>query len=170
MKRSMNEQIRIDRNLMTVAQFDLLVTECLGRRTLVGIVGNSNTGKSWAARDWVNHRRDDIELAAYIDCRFPGLSVSYSLSIGGGIRMLHGDCYPRQALDGVDIVVVDDPAYCLPFVQTLVTLTSPTAGAGAHRMVVLLLQDIRLLRALTLSKNQFRCFTTSGKPIGDVMR
>lgn len=166
---SKNEQFRIDHELMTVAQFDELVQECLGKITLLGVVGSRRTGKSWAAHDWVIGRRDDIELAAYVEYLAPGLSVSYSLGFGGGVRLLRDDSYPRYALDSVDIVVVDEPARCLPFVQTLLTLSSPVAGTAAHRLVVLLLQDVRLLRAFALREGVFRCFDTCGAPISDLI-
>jgi hypothetical protein len=148
---------------------DRLVRECLGKTALLGVVGSPRTGKSWAAHDWAIGRRDDIEPAAYVECLAPGFSVSYSLGSGGGVRLLRGDSYPRHALDGIDIVVVDEPARCLPFVQTLLALSTPVSGMAAHRLVVLLLQDIRLLRAFALRKGGFRCFDTCGAPIIDVI-
>ena len=60
MTQSRNEQVRIDRNLMTVAQLDRMVKVCLGEFVLLGVVGARHTGKSWAAREWVISRRDDI--------------------------------------------------------------------------------------------------------------
>lgn len=115
---------------MTVAVLDKLVLECLGVVPVLCIVGKARSGKTWAAEDWFAIRKDDNDLAGYLDCQGSGFGGPGSLKVGGVLRALRSDDYPKFALDGVDIVVVDEGQFRPGLVNKLIENTAPEAGTA----------------------------------------
>lgn len=158
-----NDQTRASRGLLTAATVGQLVAECVGHVAVLCIVGSCRTGKSWATTDWIVSRNDDLEHAAYVDCLRIGSGDDGVLQFNGGESVIRKDHYPKLALDGADIVVVDEPCTNASFVRSLVSRTAPDAGTAAHRLIVLLLQDTRNIEQFGLKPKQYRCYTTEGK-------
>jgi len=132
------------RRLLTPAVVDRLVNECIGAVPVIGIVGRCPTGKTQAAVAWVAGRA----------LHFAGIEQD--------VRPGH---YPSFALDGIDIVVVDEPALNAAFVRALTARTAPDAGTAAHRLVVLLLPDLEAASLFGFRPGQFRPYTIAGQPI-----
>ncbi|MYM92506.1 hypothetical protein [Duganella vulcania] len=161
----MNDEVRARQGLMTVSLVEQLVTESLGAVPVLAIVGRCRSGKTWATTDWVKGRKDATEHVAYVDCKGIGFGTPGLLAFHGVERDLTAGHYPKFALDGVDIVVVDEPGCNPDFVQSLLSITSPQAGAAGHRLVILLLQSTHFLSELGLSPKMVRCYSTAGLPL-----
>lgn len=161
----MSDEIRMARNLLTVATVDQLVAECLGVVQVLAIIGKCRSGKTWATKDWVAGRSNALEHVAYVDCQGIAFGRAGVVAFGGVESDLREKHYPRFALDGIDVVIVDEPQVNREFVRTLVSQTSPVAGSAAHRLIVLLSQDVYLFRELGLDPKHVRCYSTAGLPI-----
>jgi hypothetical protein len=161
----MSDEIRAAKGLLTVSTVDHLVAECLGSVQALVIVGVCRSGKTWATMDWVASRSNQLEHVAYVDCRgivFRGAGV---VSFNGTERDLRENHYPRFALDGIDVVIVDEPQVNRGFVRSLLSHTSPVAGTAAHRLVVLLAQHMSWLEELGVDAKHVRCYSTAGLPM-----
>lgn len=161
----MNDAVRAQQNLLTVGTVDQLVTECIGVVQVMAIVGRCRSGKTWAARDWLNARQDKLQHGAYVDCKGIGFGRDGVVAFDGVERDLREGHYPRFALDGVDVVVVDEPRCDPELVKQLLTQTAPQAGTAGHQLVVLLLQDTLFIDELGLRPAQVRCYSVAGLPI-----
>lgn len=160
-----NEEMRSARNLLTVAVLDKLVHECLGVVPVLCIVGKARSGKTWAAEDWFTTRDSGSDLAGYLDCKGTGFGGPGSLRVGGVLRALRSDDYPKFALDGVDIVIVDEGQFRPVMVNKLIENTAPEAGTAAHRLVVLLVQNLEHVALFDFGKKRFMTYNTAGVPI-----
>lgn len=161
----MSDELRAAKGLLTVSTVEQLVAECLDTVQVLTIVGNCRTGKTWATKDWVASRNNALEHVAYVDCTGIGFGRTGVVAFNGVERDLREKHYPRFALDGIDVVVVDEPHINPVFVRTLLSRTAPEVGAAAHRLVVLLVQQTRLLAELGLDAKHARCYSTAGLPI-----
>jgi len=137
-----------------------LVEDCLGNVPVLCIVGRCRTGKSWAARDWIASRNDSLENVAYLDCQRIAFGDNGVLYFNFGAITVRKDQYPKLALDGIDIVVVDEAYVNAGLVRALIELTAQTTGTTAHRLVVLLLQEFRHIELFGLQPKQYRCYST----------
>lgn len=162
---SANEALRVSEGLMSVAVVKKTVAESIGVVPVLCIVGKTRSGKTWATTDWLAGRDDDLTHAAYIDCKGIAFGHDGVLKYSNVERNLSKNHYPKLSLDGIDIVVVDEPHANAAFVRKLIERTAPEAGAAAHRLVVLLLQDIRYIEELILDKKQTRFYSTDGNLI-----
>lgn len=160
-----HEEMRAAMKLLTVAVLNDLVQSCLGVVPVLCIVGRARSGKTWAAEDWFATRNDDRDLAAYLDCQGSGFRGPGSLSVAGAVRALRSDEYPKFALDGVDIIIVDEGQFRPVLVNTLIENTAPDAGTAAHRLVVLLVQNLEQVALFDFGKQQFMTYSTAGLPI-----
>lgn len=161
----MNDEVRAGKKLLTVSTVEQLVQECLGAVHVLAIVGRCRSGKTWATKDWVANRTDVLEHVAYVDCKGIGFKGAGVVTFDGVERDLREGLYPKFALDGIDVVVVDEPCCNPVFVKALLSKTAPEAGASGHRLAILLVQDMRCLNELGLRPNQARCYSTAGLPI-----
>lgn len=161
----MSDELRTAKSLLTVSTVDQLVAECLGTVQVLGIVGRCRTGKTWATKDWVASRNNALEHAAYVDCKGIGFGSTGVIAFNDVEHDFREKTYPKFVLDGIDVLVVDEP-HCNPeFVKALLSRTAPGAGAAAHRLVVLLVQDTRFIDELGLNPKRTRCYSTVGLPI-----
>jgi hypothetical protein len=161
----MSDELRLARNLLTVSTVAKLVKKSLGAVHLLAIVGRCRAGKTWAMKDWIAGRNDPLEHVAYVDCRGIGLGGVGVIAFNESKRELPEKTYPKFALDGVDVVVVDEP-HCNPeLVKAVLSRTSPAVGASAHRLVVLLVQDTRFLFELGFDVKHTHCYDTEGLAI-----
>ncbi|MDO8729528.1 MAG: hypothetical protein Q7K26_06665 [bacterium] len=129
------------------------------------IVGRCRTGKTWAVVDWVNARNNELENAAYMDCKGIGFGGDGVLHFNAVERDLSADHYPKLALDGIDIVVVDEPGCNPVLVEKLVDRAAPDHGKSAHRLIVLLIQNTDEIERFNLREKQFRSYSTAGLPL-----
>lgn len=161
----MSDELRAAKSLLSVSTVDQLVAECLGTMQVLAIVGRCRTGKTWATKEWAASRKNALEHVAYVDCQGIGVGGPGIIAFDGVERDLREKTYPKFALDGIDVVVVDEP-HCNPeFVKALLSRTVPGAGAAAHRLVMLLVQHTRFLDELALDVKYTRCYSTAGLPI-----
>ena len=160
-----HEEMRSARNLLTVATLNDLVHSCIGMVSVLCVVGRARSGKTWAAEDWFATRNDDNDLAGYLDCQGSGFGGPGSLKVGSVVRALRNDEYPKFALDGVDIVVVDEGQFRPGLVNKLIANTAPDAGTAAHRLVVLLVQNLDQLARFDFGDKQFMTYSIAGMPI-----
>ncbi len=160
-----NEEMRASKGWLTVSTVEQLVAECIGSVPVLCIVGRCRTGKTWATVDWIEGRNNDLEHAAYVDCKGIGFGGEGVVRFDGVERDVRKDHYPKFALDGIDIIVVDEPACNPALVKSLISQAAPDAGTTAHRLVVLLLQDVQHIEQFELREKQFRCYSTAGLPI-----
>jgi hypothetical protein len=161
----MSDELRAAKGLLTVSTVDQLVTECLGKVQVLAIVGRCRTGKTWATKDWVASRNDDLEHVAYADCQGIGFGRAGVFAFDGVECDLREKHYPKFLLDGIDVVAVDEPHLNPVFVRELLSRTAPEAGAAAHRLVVLLLQQTVWLDRFELTAEHARCYSTAGLPL-----
>lgn len=151
--------------MLTTSTVGQLVKKSLGTARLLAIVGKCRSGKTWALKDWIAARHDMLEHVAYVDCRGIGLGGMGVIAFNGATFDLPENTNPKLALDGIDVVVVDEP-HCNPqMVEAILSRTSPAAGASAHRLVLLLVQDTRFLAELSLDAKHMHCYSTEGMPI-----
>ena len=160
-----HEEMRLERNLLTVAALNDLVQGCLGVVPVLCVVGRARSGKSWAAEDWFALRQDDKEHAAFLDCRGSIFGKPATLEFGGVKDELRIGHYPKFALDGIDVVIVDDAPSNPKLVNELVEKTDPDAGTAAHRLIILLLQRLDELQLFDFGQKQFMTYSTAGIPI-----
>lgn len=161
----MSEELRTAKSLLAASTVDQLVAECLGTVQVLAIVGRCRTGKTWATKDWVASRSNALEHVAYVDCQGIGFGSTGVIAFDGVERDFREKTYPKFTLDGIDVVVVDEPHCNAEFVKALLSRTAPGVGAAAHRLVVLLVQDTRFLDELGLGAKHARCYSTAGLPI-----
>lgn len=161
----MSDEQRAAKGLLTTTTLARLVGECLGTAPVLAIVGNSRTGKTWATKDWVASRDNALEHVAYVDCKDMGFGLTGTVAFDGVESDLREKHYPRFALDGIDVVVVDEPGVNRELVRELLVRTAPKAGAAAHRLIVLLIQDTRVLNQVGIGARNARCYSTAGLPI-----
>lgn len=164
MKTEAREALRIEKGYLTVATVERLVAESLGAISVLAIVGRCRSGKTWAAKDWVAASDSNKNRAAYVDCKGIGFGSTGVVEFDGVSRDLPAGHYPEFSLQGVDIVVVDEPSCNKAFVQGLIRRTGPVA-AGAHRLTVLLIQHERHLVEFGLNQEIAKCYSTAGIPI-----
>ena len=160
-----HEEIRSARKLLTVATLDELVRECLGVVPVLCLVGKARAGKTWAAEGWFATRKDDKEHAAFLDCRGGIFGKPATLEFSGAkhdVRMSH---YPKFALDGIDVVIVDDAPRNPRLVNELIEKAAPDAGTAAHRLIILLVQRLDELQLFDFGQKQFMTYSTAGVPI-----
>jgi hypothetical protein len=159
------EELRSARNLLTVALLNELVQECLGAVPVLAMLGRARSGKTWAAVDWLATRRDDKEHAALLDCKGGVFGKPAIFEFGGVKRDVAIGHYPKFALDGLDVVIVDD-APCNPkLVDELIEKTAPDAGTAAHRLIILFAQRPDELQLFDFGQKQFMTYSTNGLPI-----
>ena len=165
-----NDELRASKGLLTTSVVHQLVTECIGNIPVLCIVGRCRTGKTWAITDWIASHTNSLEHIAYVDCQKIAFGNDAALKFADSEQAVRKGHYPKLALDGVDIVVVDEPRVNRAFVKTLISLTAPTAGTAAHRLVVLLLQAVHHVDEFEMNPKQYRCYTIAGLPTGPVQR
>lgn len=160
-----HEEMRSARNLLTVAALGKLVQECIGVVPVLCIVGKARSGKTWAAEDWFATRQDDKEPAAFLNCRGGIFGKPVTLEFGSVKRDISIGHYPKFALDGVDVVIVDDAPRNPKLVNELIEKTNPDAGTAAHRLIILLVQRLDELQLFDFGQQQFMTYSTAGIPI-----
>lgn len=165
MIQSQHDHARRARGLLTLDVLDDMITGSLGQVPLLCIVGPTRSGKTWAATEWAAARSGGLVPAAYADCRDLVEQGVGSLHWSTTVKKLWASRYPRFALDGIDIVIVDEPLRNVGFVHLTFARTGVKAGLSAHQLVVLLLQDLRHLPHLGLPVSRCRFCDTAGRPL-----
>lgn len=160
-----HEEMRAAGKLLTVAVLNELVRECLGVVPVLCIVGKARSGKTWAAEDWFATRKDDKEHAAFFDCRGGIFGKPATLEFSGVKQDVSIGHYPKFALDGIDVVIVDDAPRNPGLVNELIEKTAPDAGTAAHRLIILLVQRLDELQLFDFGQKQFMTYSTAGVPI-----
>ena len=161
----MSEQQREREGWMTVSTFQQLVDECLGVVKVLCVQGTSCTGKTWAASDWVSEQTNSAYNAAYIDCKGIAFGTPVEVKFDGVIRDTKEGEYPSIALDGIDIVVVDEPNMNRSLVPKLYSHTEHRNSVFTHRLLILLIQDIKELQRFSIPLDEIRCYTVAGMPV-----
>jgi len=157
-ERSANEVLRTERGLLTVSLIEQLVAKSLGEVHVLCVIARCRSGKTWAAKELVQERSDDLQTIAYVDCQRMVFGELGAIFFNGNKRDIRKDSYPKFDLDGIDIVVVDEPTCNIEFVKELIDKTTPELGAAAHRLTVLLLQDTYHVRQFHQVGKNFLCF------------
>lgn len=156
-----SEDIRTEKGLLTVETFNKLVEECLGVVPVLCIVGQTRTGKTWAATDWMQEQIDLTKTIAYVDCTGVGFGNTADVQ-QGNVRMNSEAGHYPALLDGANIVIIDEPLPNMGLVRNVLTRTSITPGASPHQLLILLIQAAPNLIQLGITEpKDIKCHTVT---------
>jgi hypothetical protein len=148
---------------LTPERVAMLVAGCLGVVPVLAIVGPCGSGKTVSLRHWAQAAREADNLrVAYVDNHSMMIRDRVEVSTGQTSKDVAPGHYPMFDLEGVDVVIVDEPLQNRELVTRLLAHTHPAKGPFMHRLLVLPVQQAAVLALLEIPRSAMRVYGNDG--------
>ncbi|ABO60281.1 hypothetical protein LA345_37280 (plasmid) [Burkholderia vietnamiensis] len=140
-----------------------LIADCLGVVKVLCIVGPCCTGKTTSLKRWSEAARDIGSMrVAYIDCHTLLISSKVDVAFDGQVKGALPGHYPMFDLESADVVIVDEPLQNRDLVARVLAHIAPIKGPFMHRLLVLPVQQERVLDLLEIPRSVTRLYSIEG--------
>ncbi|TES99601.1 hypothetical protein [Burkholderia cepacia] len=140
-----------------------LVADCLGVVKVLCIVGPCGSGKTVALKQWSETTRDADGLrVAYVDNHTLLIRTKADVAFDGKVKGALPGHYPMFDLKGAEVVIVDEPIQNRDLVARLFAHIDPAKGPFTHRLLLLPVQQKRVLELLEIPRSAIRFYSVEG--------